>query len=91
MFCASAFHWLDPEVSWRKAAGVLALGGTLALIQYCGLREPPTLGDTEAFLSALTRIAPEVAEDFPPMRDLDTIAAGVEVYRSPRIGPPILR
>src|SRR5881392_4511111 len=33
VFSASAFHWVDPEVSWQKAADVLAPGGTLALVQ----------------------------------------------------------
>src|SRR5271169_6171426 len=42
VFSAAAFHWIDPEVSWRKAASVLAPGGTLALIQYCGLQEERT-------------------------------------------------
>jgi SAM-dependent methyltransferase len=78
VFSASAFHWLDPEVSWQKAARVLAPGGTLALIQYCGLREQHTLGDAEAVLSALARIAPEIAADWPPTRDLAEIAAGVK-------------
>jgi SAM-dependent methyltransferase len=81
VFSASAFHWLDPEVSWQKAARLLAPGGTLALIQYCGLREQHTLGDAEAILSALARIAPEVAADWPPTRDLAEIAAGVEQRR----------
>src|SRR6202050_110607 len=35
VFSASAFHWADPEVSWRKAADVLVPRGTLALVQYC--------------------------------------------------------
>jgi ubiquinone/menaquinone biosynthesis C-methylase UbiE len=78
VFSASAFHWIDPEVSWRKAARVLVPGGTLALIQYCGLREQHSVHDAEAFLSALTRIAPEIAADWPPLMDLATIVAGVE-------------
>jgi hypothetical protein len=53
--------WVDPEVGWRKAARVLAPGGTLALIQYRGLREQHTVRDAEAFLATLTRIAPEIA------------------------------
>jgi SAM-dependent methyltransferase len=81
VFSASAFHWLDPEVSWQRAARALAPGGTLALIQYCGLAEPHTLGDAEAVLSALTRIAPEIAADWPPLRDLAKIAAGVKERR----------
>ena len=31
VFSASAFHWVDPAVSWQKAADVLVPGGTLAL------------------------------------------------------------
>ena len=30
VFSASAFHWVDPEVGWQKAADVLVPGGTLA-------------------------------------------------------------
>ena len=40
VFSASAFHWVDPKVSWQKAADVLVPGGTLALVQYFGLEEP---------------------------------------------------
>jgi len=40
VFSASAFHWVDPKVSWQKTADVLVPGGTLALVQYCGLEEP---------------------------------------------------
>src|SRR6185437_10363382 len=40
VFCASAFHWIDPGISWQKAADVLVVGGTLALVQYFGLEEP---------------------------------------------------
>ena len=53
VFSASAFHWIDPEISWQKAADVLVPGGTLALIQYCGLEEPDTKPDQDAVLSAL--------------------------------------
>jgi SAM-dependent methyltransferase len=76
VFCASAFHWLDPDVSWRKVARSLAPGGVLALIQYFGLREARS--DTDAFMTVLAAEAPEVAADWPPLRDLDTILAGVK-------------
>jgi ubiquinone/menaquinone biosynthesis C-methylase UbiE len=39
VFCASAFHWIDPDVSWQKAARVLVGDGTLALLSYFGLEE----------------------------------------------------
>src|SRR5215471_1419936 len=45
VFSASAFHWIDPKVSWQKAADVLVPGGTLVLVQYFGLEEPRTRPD----------------------------------------------
>jgi SAM-dependent methyltransferase len=81
VFSASAFHWIDPEVSWEKVAHVLVPGGTLALIQYCGLREERTVRDHEALMAALAGIAPEIAAGWPPLRDLATIAGGAEERR----------
>ena len=81
VFSASAFHWVDPQVSWEKAARVLVPGGTLALIQYCGLEEERSVHDHDAVMAALARIAPDVAAGWPPIRDLATIAAGVEQRR----------
>jgi SAM-dependent methyltransferase len=82
VFCASAFHWLDPDVSWRKVARSLAPGGLLALIQYCGVRDPETAADADALLAALARAAPEIAAEWPPLRDLETILAGVSDRRA---------
>jgi SAM-dependent methyltransferase len=79
VFCASAFHWLDPDVSWRKVARSLAPGGVLALIQYFGVREERT--DAHAFLSTLASEAPDVAAGWPPLRDLDSMIAGVRERR----------
>jgi SAM-dependent methyltransferase len=81
VFSASAFHWIDPDVSWRKAALALVPGGTLALVQHFSLREQATIGDHEALMAALTRVAPELADDWPAPRDLATINAGVEERR----------
>lgn len=81
MFSAAAFHWIDPEVSWAKAARVLVPGGTLALIQYHGLAEPDDIDDQRALLSALTKIAPEIAVEWPAYRSLADIITGVEQRR----------
>ncbi len=81
VFSASAFHWIDPDASWEKAARVLAPGGTLALIQYCGLREPRTIHDEQTLLSALAAIAPEIAATWPTYRELAAIVAGAEQRR----------
>jgi ubiquinone/menaquinone biosynthesis C-methylase UbiE len=81
VFSASAFHWVDPKVSWRRAAGVLVPGGTLALVQYCGLEDPRTKADQDACLDVIRRVAPEIAADWPVYRDLDGTLAGMEQRR----------
>lgn len=81
VFSASAFHWIDPRVSWQKAADVLVPGGTLALVQYCGLQEPRSKGDQEAALAAMRKVVPDIAADWPAYRDLDATLAGIEQRR----------
>jgi SAM-dependent methyltransferase len=81
VFSASAFHWIDPKVSWQKAADVLVPGGTLALIQYCGLEEPRSKRDREAVLAAVRKVAPDIAASWPAYRDLDATLAGMEQRR----------
>jgi SAM-dependent methyltransferase len=81
VFAASSFHWIDPGVSWAKVADVLVPGGTFALLQHCGLQERRSLDDQEALLSALARIAPEIAALWPTYRDLPSLLAGVEERR----------
>jgi hypothetical protein len=78
VFCASAFHWIDPGISWQKAADVLVVGGTLALVQYFGLEEPRSKEDQDAVLAALAKVAPDIAADWPVYRDLSATLAGVE-------------
>ena len=78
VFSASAFHWVDPKVSWQKTADVLAPGGTLALVQYCGLEEPRSKQDQDVVLAAMGKVAPDVAASWPAYRDLDATLAGVQ-------------
>jgi SAM-dependent methyltransferase len=75
LFSASAFHWVDPEVSWSRAAGALSPGGTLALLQYCGVAADD---DQHAQMAALGRVAPEIAAGWPTLRPLEVILAGIE-------------
>jgi 2-polyprenyl-3-methyl-5-hydroxy-6-metoxy-1,4-benzoquinol methylase len=79
IFSASAFHWIDPDVSWQKTAELLVPGGTLALIQHFGLREQRTAHDLTLQLAAIKKIAPEVAAKWPKYYDLDEIIAGVKL------------
>jgi ubiquinone/menaquinone biosynthesis C-methylase UbiE len=81
VFSASAFHWVDPKVSWQRAADVLVPGGTLALVQYFGLEEPRSKPDQEAALAAIRKIVPDIAANWPVYRDLDATLAGMEQRR----------
>jgi SAM-dependent methyltransferase len=78
VFSASAFHWIDPDVSWHRAARLLVPGGLLALIQYVGVRDEQSTQDDEALLAALIETAPEIGLHWPPLRDVDAILTGVK-------------
>ena len=82
VFSAAAFHWLVPTISWRRVADVLAPSGTLALLGHCGLAEERSRADHAELLAALNGNAPELVADWPPLRDLDAIDAGVHERRS---------
>jgi SAM-dependent methyltransferase len=76
VFSASALHWVDPAVGWRKIAEVLVPGGTVALISYFGLEEERSKADQEAVLAIMRMVAPDVAADWPAYRNLDATLAG---------------
>ncbi len=75
-FSASAIHWIDPDVSWRKLADALVDGGTVALVSYFGLEDPRSADDQRVLRSALERIAPTLAAEWPTYRDLDGTLQG---------------
>lgn len=76
VFSASAFHWVDPDVSWARAADALAPGGVLALLQYCGVRADDD--DQDTLMATLRRFAPQIAAGWPRLRPLKGILAGIE-------------
>jgi SAM-dependent methyltransferase len=75
VFSATAFHWVDPSVSWPKAAALLRPGGVLALLTHVGAR---TELDDE-YLAAWRAVLPEAAEW--GARDPDMLWTGVEERR----------
>ena len=81
VFSASALHWVDPAVGWRKIAGVLATGGMLALLSYLGVDEPRSRDDQAAMLAAIAKVAPDIAAGWPAYRDIDGTLAGAERRR----------
>jgi SAM-dependent methyltransferase len=84
VFSATAFHWIEPEVGWARAAGLLAPGGILALLQHCDVLDESTVDDWRALHRALVKVAPEIASNWPGLRDRDTIVSGA-VARSDNI------
>jgi SAM-dependent methyltransferase len=82
VFSASAIHWIDPDVSWRKAADALVDGGTLGLVSYFGLQEPRSTHDQHALREAMARIAPELAAAWPTYRELEDTLLGVASRRA---------
>jgi ubiquinone/menaquinone biosynthesis C-methylase UbiE len=76
VFSATAFHWIEPDVGWARAAELLAPGGMLALLQNCDVWDASTADDWRALHAALARVAPEIGADWPEPGDEDTILSG---------------
>jgi ubiquinone/menaquinone biosynthesis C-methylase UbiE len=76
LFSATAFHWIEPELGWARAAALLETGGVLALLQHCDVWDESTVGDWRALHDALVTVAPEIGSRWPELRDADTILNG---------------
>ena len=75
VFSATAFHWIDPAIGWAKAAAHLRPGGLLALLTHRHVHGGDDAAES-GFVAVLREHAPDVAADWPPARDLDTVLAG---------------
>jgi len=82
VFSASAFHWIDPGIGWRKAAAHLQPHGLLALLTHVAVLVENAQELDRAFRSLLEQYLPEDAAALPPLRDLETMMAGVEERRA---------
>jgi SAM-dependent methyltransferase len=76
LFSATAFHWLDPRISWSKAASHLKPGGLLALLTHTTVHDERSAEAEEGFRELLQHYAPSVAARWPRPRELETILAG---------------
>jgi ubiquinone/menaquinone biosynthesis C-methylase UbiE len=72
VFSATAFHWVDPEVGWAKAAAILRPDGVVALLTHVADFEP-------ALLAAWRQVSPEARSWEPP--DGQALMAGAEERR----------
>ena len=75
VFSATAFHWLDSQVSWRKVSSHLKPEGLLALLTHTSGRDERSAEAEEGFRALLREYAPSVAAGWPPPRDLETLLA----------------
>jgi SAM-dependent methyltransferase len=76
VFSATAFHWIEPEVGWVRAASLLAPGSVLALLQHSDVWDASTVDDWRALHAALNKVAPEIGSGWPELRDAHTILTG---------------
>ena len=82
LFSATAFHWVEPAVGWRKAAALLEPGGVLALLLHCGVRDEQSDELEAEFRATLRRYAPEVEATLPSSRALQELLAGADARRA---------
>ena len=81
VFSATAFHWIEPKIGWRRAAGLLRSGGVLALLQYSEIVDERTEEDRNALHAALAKVAPDIAAGWPGTRTAEEILSGAAERR----------
>jgi SAM-dependent methyltransferase len=77
VFSATAFHWLDPQVSWRKAASHLKRGGLLALLTHTSVHDERSAAAADEFRALLRQYAPS-HKSWPPPPHLEALLAGAK-------------
>ncbi len=77
VFSATAFHWVEPEIGWRKAASQLVSGGTIALLSHIFVPDEESAAVHDALLGVLREREPDIAAGWPDPRELQTVLAGV--------------
>lgn len=82
VFSATAFHWIDPAVSWAKAASLLGPGGTLALLTHCSGADAESIETERAIVRRVEAVAPEIAATLPRPRAAREVLEGAERRRS---------
>jgi ubiquinone/menaquinone biosynthesis C-methylase UbiE len=81
LFSATAFHWVDPQVGWAKAASHLKDGGLLALLAYVQVNDERSEGLEEEFTALVGEHAPHIVAGWKGLKSLDQLLAGVEARR----------
>ena len=82
VFSATAFHWVEPEVGWAKAAAHLRDRGLLALLVYAGVSHEGSGDVDRAFRAVREAHVPDLVDGWPPMRDLDALLDDARAARA---------
>jgi SAM-dependent methyltransferase len=81
VFSATAFHWVDPTVGWRKAASLLEPGGLLALLAYRYVADEAS-AELEAGFREIWRTHLPDEKEWPPPTDAETLLAAAAQRRA---------
>ena len=81
VFSATAFHWVDPSVGWRKAAELLRPRGLLALLSHIPVADGHTTGIDEGFRELWATYTPD-EPSWPPLRNTATLLTDAERERA---------
>jgi SAM-dependent methyltransferase len=78
IFSATAFHWIDPDVGWRKAASLLEPEGVLALLTHTEIHDARSDDVTAEFRELLRACAPGATQygNAPPT--LEALMTGAQ-------------
>ncbi len=91
-FAATAFHWLDPAVRFRKIAQALKPGGALALFSSADVQSDAGGDFWEEVQQIYRREAPEIVKDDGPLPRAGEVPIDTrEIDRTDRFGPVAVR
>lgn len=74
---ATAFHWIDPEIGYPKAAKILKPGEALALFWNKSVQTERSDGFIQSVQSVYQQVVPEMARKFTALPYPDTISLSV--------------
>ena len=81
VFSATAFHWVEPAVGWRKAASLLKPRGLLALLAHRSVADERSAEVEAGFREIWRAYVPEM-KPWPPVPDAESLLAGAAQRRA---------
>ena len=88
MISATAFHWIAPDVGYRKAAEVLKPDGAIALFWNKPVQTEVSADFVQSVQNIYRRVVPEMAKRFPGLVHPDAVPTPIkdEIDRSSLFG-----